>query len=104
MGRLSDERIYDHEYTKKINRKIKDADGNVIRTEEQEIKAKVWQRVPCGGRLPLDLREGRISLDPPDEENFGQWVFMAPVPEPSTLSLVALGLIGLQILRRTGTS
>ena len=27
-------RVYDHEHTKTVNKKIKDAEGNVIRTEQ----------------------------------------------------------------------
>ena len=59
-------RIYEHEHTKKINKKVKDTDGNVIRTEQDEVKVKVWQRVPCGGPLTIDLVEGVISHRPPD--------------------------------------
>jgi hypothetical protein len=59
-------RLYDHEYTKTVNKKIKDADGNVIRTEEAQVKVKVWQRIPCGGKLPIDLIEGVVSHRAPD--------------------------------------
>lgn len=62
------QRLYDHEHTKTINKKIKDAEGNVIRKEETEVKAKVWQRVPCGGKLTLDLADGVISHRPPDKD------------------------------------
>ena len=34
--------------------------------EEQGVKAKVWQRVPCGGTFPLDLREGPVPHCVPD--------------------------------------
>jgi hypothetical protein len=61
-------RIYDHEHTKTINKKIKDADGNVIRTEQAEVRVKVWQRVPCGGKLPIDLVDGFLSHRAPDSE------------------------------------
>jgi hypothetical protein len=62
-------RSYDHEHTKKINKKIKDADGNVVRTEQAEVKVKVWQRVPCGGKLTIDLVEGVVSHRAPDGEH-----------------------------------
>jgi hypothetical protein len=62
-------RIYDHEHTKPVNKKIKDAEGNVIRTEQAEVKVKVWQRVPCGGKLTIDLVEGAISHRAPDSEH-----------------------------------
>ena len=58
--------VYDHEHTKTVNKKIKDADGNVIRTEQAEVKVKVWQRVPCGGKLTIDLVEGVVSHRAPD--------------------------------------
>lgn len=60
------ERLYEHEHTKKINKKVKDADGKVIRTEQADVKVKVWQRVPCGGKLTIDLVEGTISHRAPD--------------------------------------
>jgi hypothetical protein len=63
------ERLYEHEHTKKINKKIKDADGKVIRTEQADVKVKVWQRVPCGGKLTIDLVEGTISHRAPDGEH-----------------------------------
>ena len=62
-------RVYDHERTKPVNKKIRDADGNVIRTEQAEVKVKVWQRVPCGGKLTIDLVEGVVSHRAPDGEH-----------------------------------
>ena len=62
-------RVYDHEHTKTVNKKIKDADGNVIRTEQAEVKVKVWQRVPCGGKLTVTLDEGVLSHRAPDSEH-----------------------------------
>jgi hypothetical protein len=62
-------RVYDHEHTKPVNKKIKDAEGNVIRTEQAEVKVKVWQRVPCGGKLTIDLVEGVVSHRAPDSEH-----------------------------------
>jgi Helicase conserved C-terminal domain len=62
-------RVYDHEHTKTVNKKIKDADGNVIRTEQAEVKVKVWQRIPCGGKLTIDLDQGVLSHRAPDGEH-----------------------------------
>lgn len=54
--------------TKIINRKVRDADGNVVRVEQEEIRAKVWQRIPCGGKLKLPLNTGTIPHQAPDPE------------------------------------
>lgn len=62
-------RVYDHERTKVVNRKIKDGEGNVVSTEQAEVKVKVWQRVPCGGKLAVDLTEGVVSHRAPDPEH-----------------------------------
>jgi hypothetical protein len=62
-------RVYEHEHTKTVNRKIKDAEGNVIRTEQAEVKVKVWQRIPCGGKLTIDLVEGTVSHRAPDGQH-----------------------------------
>ena len=62
-------RVYEHEHTKTVNKKIKDADGNVIRTEQANVKVKVWQRIPCGGWLTIDLVEGVVSHRAPDSEH-----------------------------------
>lgn len=62
------ERVYDHEHTKIINKKIRDEHGNVIRTEEHEQKVKVWQRIPCGGKIEINMREGGIPHTAPDPE------------------------------------
>ena len=62
-------RVYDHEHTKTINRKIRDDEGNVVGTEQAELKIKVWQRVPCGGTLPIDLVEGVMPYREPDPEH-----------------------------------
>lgn len=62
-------RVYDHEHTKTVNKKIRDAEGNVVRTEQAKLKVKVWQRVPCGGKLTIDLAEGVISHRAPDTEH-----------------------------------
>lgn len=61
-------RVYDHEHTKTVNKKIRDGEGNVIRTEQAEVKVKVWQRVPCGGTVTIDLVEGIVSHRAPDEK------------------------------------
>jgi hypothetical protein len=55
-----------HNYTKTITRKIKDEEGQVIDTIVDEVKAKVWQRIPCGGKILLPLAEGAISHQAPD--------------------------------------
>ncbi len=34
---------------------------------EEQIKAKVWQRIPCGGKLVLPLDEGVIPHQAPDD-------------------------------------
>lgn len=34
---------------------------------EEQTKAKVWQRIPCGGKLVLPLSEGMISHQAPDK-------------------------------------
>lgn len=54
--------------TKLINRKIRDADGNVVRVEQEEVRARVWQRIPCGGKLVLPLTTGTIPHQAPDQE------------------------------------
>ena len=55
------ERVYDHEITKtRVNKET---------GKEEEIKAKAWQRIPCGGTFVLDLKEGIISHRAPDPEN-----------------------------------
>lgn len=33
---------------------------------EEQVKAKVWQRIPCGGNLPITLTEGMIPPQAPD--------------------------------------
>ena len=62
-------RSYDHDRTKTVNRKIKDEHGNVVETKQEEVKAKVWQRLPCGGKITLDLSEGVIPHQAPDKEH-----------------------------------
>ena len=34
---------------------------------EEQTKAKVWQRIPCGGKLVLPLTEGVIPRQEPDK-------------------------------------
>lgn len=63
--RLSGE---ENNVTKTINRKIRDADGNVIRVEQEEVRARVWQRIPCGGKLTLPSMTGVIPHQAPDPE------------------------------------
>ena len=55
------ERDYETEiYKTKTNKKTG--------AEEQGPKAKVWQRVPCGGRIKLAIKEGPISHRAPDPD------------------------------------
>lgn len=35
---------------------------------EEEIKVRVWQRIPCGGSFPLLLKDGRIPPIAPDPD------------------------------------
>ncbi|MCZ4262300.1 DISARM system helicase DrmA [Limimaricola sp. G21655-S1] len=62
-------REYEHEHTKTVNRKIRDGEGNVVEKRQEEIKAKVWQRVPCGGTVKISLKEGIIKGQKPDAGN-----------------------------------
>lgn len=57
----------DHAITKTINRKDKDEKGNVC-TTKVEVKCKVWQRIPSGGKFVLPLIEGAIPQQAPDNE------------------------------------
>ncbi len=57
-----------HDYVKKITRKIRDDAGNVTSIVEDEIKCRAWERVPCGGRLVLELQEGTIAHLTPDKD------------------------------------
>lgn len=50
-------------------------DHEVLRTRknketgvEEQIKARVWQRIPCGGKLVLPLTEGVIPHQAPDDD------------------------------------
>ena len=63
------ERLRDHEHRKLINKKIKDAEGNVVGVEPHEVKPKVWKRIPCGGRITLPMKEGFIPHQAPDKEH-----------------------------------
>ncbi|SDO98686.1 Helicase conserved C-terminal domain-containing protein [Lutimaribacter pacificus] len=62
-------REYDHEHTKPINKKIRDADGNVTETRQEDVKVKVWQREPCGGKITLALKDGVLKPQKPDPNN-----------------------------------
>lgn len=87
------ERLYDHEYTKPIKRKMtkqelegyqekkgleqvkcvslgtKNAAGDELYSVEAEMKPKVWRRIPCGGRLSLPIKDGIIPHQAPDNEH-----------------------------------
>lgn len=52
------ERDYDHEIYK--------ARKNKETGEEEQVKAKVWQRIPCGGTIRLPLKEGIVPHQAPD--------------------------------------
>lgn len=60
------ERVYEHEHTKLFNRKIRDNNGKVIRTEQHEQRVKVWQRIPCSGKVEIEMKEGVVSHEAPD--------------------------------------
>lgn len=62
-------REYDHEHTKTVNRKLRDADGNVTETRQEDVKVKVWQRIPCGGKIKLELTDGVLKPQKPDADN-----------------------------------
>jgi hypothetical protein len=55
-----------HDHVRSFNRKLKDADGNEVGVEVDQTKVKVWQRVPCGGKLLLPMVEGFIPHQAPD--------------------------------------
>ena len=55
------ERSEDHEIVRV--RKNKETGAEV------QVKAKVWQRVPCGGKIKLVLNEGPVGLMAPDTGN-----------------------------------
>lgn len=55
------ERDEDHEiYKTRKNRK---------NGEEERIKAKVWKRIPCGGTITLQTKEGVIAHQAPDKDH-----------------------------------
>jgi hypothetical protein len=54
--------------TKVINRKMRDAEGNVVQVVQEEVRVRVWQRTPCGGKLVLPLTTGTIPPQAPDQE------------------------------------
>lgn len=63
------ERVYEHGETKKVNRKLKDAEGRVTGTEQAEVPLKVWERTPCGAVKTIDIREGTLSHRPADDRH-----------------------------------
>ncbi|MDG1431935.1 MAG: DISARM system helicase DrmA [Paracoccaceae bacterium] len=63
------ERLYDHQHTKSVKRKEKDREGNILEIREEEVKLKVWQRIPCGGNFVIDLIEGPFTSKEPDPDN-----------------------------------
>jgi len=87
------ERLYDHDHTKPIKRKLtgdeiealklrkgldqvpatplgrKNDAGDDLFSIETETKAKVWKRIPCGGRIILPMKEGVVPHQAPDREH-----------------------------------
>lgn len=59
----------ENNYTKIINRKIKDAEGRVVRSEQELVKAKAWRRIPCGEKIYLKIKEGLIKPQSPDKDH-----------------------------------
>ncbi|WP_419610296.1 DISARM system helicase DrmA, partial [Thiolapillus sp.] len=57
------ERLHDHGITKTRKKKNKKTG------KEEEIEVKVWQRIPCGGKMVLDLKQGPVSRRSPDPDN-----------------------------------
>lgn len=55
-----------HDHTKTVTKKIRDEKGNVVSTVTEEVKCKVWQRIPCVGKITLLLKEGAIPRHAPD--------------------------------------
>ncbi|WP_170578447.1 DISARM system helicase DrmA [Ruegeria arenilitoris] len=62
------ERLYDHDQKRTVKRKIRDAEGNVLETRDEDVKLRVWQRIPCGGEFDLDLNEGTFKGKVPDPD------------------------------------
>ncbi|WP_043320051.1 DISARM system helicase DrmA [Microbulbifer sp. HZ11] len=54
------ERLWEHEHRKIVNKKVKDADGNVVGVEQEEVKPKVWKRIPCSGSITLPMQAGAV--------------------------------------------
>jgi len=55
-----------HDHVRSFNRKLKEADGNEVSVQVDQAKVKVWQRIPCGGKLLLRMVEGFIPHQAPD--------------------------------------
>lgn len=56
----------DSAHAKVVKKTVRDAEGRVINTTEQVLKAKVWRRKPSGGTFQLALKDGVISPVIPD--------------------------------------
>lgn len=54
---------YQREYETEIYKTRKNPDTG---EEERGPRAKVWQRVPCGGKIAIELRDGPVSPRSPD--------------------------------------
>ena len=57
---------YERDYDTEIFKVRKNRDTGV---EEQGPRARIWQRIPCGGKLTLPLNDGSVSHMAPDSEN-----------------------------------
>jgi formylglycine-generating enzyme required for sulfatase activity len=68
---------------------------NNIAGESRELRGGSWEDISLG----LDASFRNIVY-PADENNYGLGFRVAGVPEPSTLSLLAIGLGGFALLRR----
>ena len=56
---------YERDYATEIYKSRTDPDTG---EEHQGPRARVWQRVPCGGKITIDLRGGPIRPERPDSE------------------------------------
>ncbi|MDC1207998.1 DISARM system helicase DrmA [Litorivicinus sp.] len=85
------ERFYDHEMYKTR----KDPETG---EETQGQKVKIWQRIPCGGTINLDLNTGVIKPEAVDKENTSV-VLQGTVREPNENGdrLVTVFLVNTQV-------